>query len=418
MSQNWYYAKGDQRQGPVTSDQLRALAKSGALNPTDLVWTEGMTDWEKASSVTGLIPAPQNVPPPLKSTPPVKPPSPLTAYIDDAIGGVPGSPSRQPWYCHWAFLSVSTLFCFPVTLLLVCWKSTYSKRAKWAWTGACGVVWLAYVSSNSTERKGASAEQAVVADASGVSSDPPGTTKSKTVSKARRENPIHENTWGNLEPFQGNTPPQPKTPPPALSSVTKASPNGDLDIPGPEDTDPKLRTALLTHVRPEQQLYYVRGICKRPLYLVLASNRLVRVIISCPATFPCPPDQPDDLIVFTGSDNPRMHTEVDLPHSKHDDVWKAKWRASDPFDLTINYEMQWFDRYSGGDHFMRLASTLTITGAVSDCEGTVTTGHTEIIDQKTNRPPTHYIDGFTPVARPIDVKLHRVRGIGTAFDLE
>ena len=55
MSKEWYYAKGDQKHGPITSERFRALAKCGALEPTDLVWTEGMTDWMKATVVNGLI---------------------------------------------------------------------------------------------------------------------------------------------------------------------------------------------------------------------------------------------------------------------------------------------------------------------------------------------------------------------------
>ena len=31
MSKEWYYAKGDQKHGPITSEQFRALAMSGAL---------------------------------------------------------------------------------------------------------------------------------------------------------------------------------------------------------------------------------------------------------------------------------------------------------------------------------------------------------------------------------------------------
>jgi hypothetical protein len=56
MPHEWYYARGDQKQGPITDQQLRALATSGELQHTDLVWTEGMAEWRKASSVKGLFP--------------------------------------------------------------------------------------------------------------------------------------------------------------------------------------------------------------------------------------------------------------------------------------------------------------------------------------------------------------------------
>ena len=154
MSQEWYYAKGDQKQGPITSGQLRSLAGSGELKPTDLVWTEGMKTWQMASSVKGLFPAPPPISP---SVTEVKPP-PLP---DDALEGVVSLPRRQPWYCHWAVITLTTVVFFPVTLILVWWKSTYSKRAKWAWTGACGLMWILAVSSSNTKKDGDAAQSPI-----------------------------------------------------------------------------------------------------------------------------------------------------------------------------------------------------------------------------------------------------------------
>lgn len=52
----WYYAKGGQQSGPVTFDQLAALARSGGLDPAkDLVWTSTMKDWQPAGQVEGLF---------------------------------------------------------------------------------------------------------------------------------------------------------------------------------------------------------------------------------------------------------------------------------------------------------------------------------------------------------------------------
>lgn len=56
MAQRWYYARGGQKIGPVTSQELRYLAASGSLQPADLVWTEGMAEWKEAQSVVGLFP--------------------------------------------------------------------------------------------------------------------------------------------------------------------------------------------------------------------------------------------------------------------------------------------------------------------------------------------------------------------------
>ncbi len=155
LEQEWYYAKADQKHGPVTSQRFRVLAMSGALAPTDLVWTEGMSDWMKASAVKGWISPSQHFPLPLEAATAVKPPVPVTADFDHADGEMPGATPQQPSYCHWALLTLTTLICFPVTLILVRWKSTYSKRGKWAWTGACGLMFLAFVANGQSEREGA-----------------------------------------------------------------------------------------------------------------------------------------------------------------------------------------------------------------------------------------------------------------------
>jgi tetratricopeptide (TPR) repeat protein len=55
MAQEWYYSKDGERQGPVTPQQLKQLAASGDLQPTDLIWKEGMDDWVQASKVKRLF---------------------------------------------------------------------------------------------------------------------------------------------------------------------------------------------------------------------------------------------------------------------------------------------------------------------------------------------------------------------------
>jgi ferredoxin len=52
----WYYARGDRRVGPLTSEQLRALAADGTLSPADMVTREGSRKWVPAAQVKGLFP--------------------------------------------------------------------------------------------------------------------------------------------------------------------------------------------------------------------------------------------------------------------------------------------------------------------------------------------------------------------------
>ena len=51
----WYYSQNGQQQGPVSFEQLHAIARSGRLHPVkDLVWTSTMKDWTPAGRVPEL----------------------------------------------------------------------------------------------------------------------------------------------------------------------------------------------------------------------------------------------------------------------------------------------------------------------------------------------------------------------------
>ncbi len=51
----WFYAQENQRFGPVSAAELKALADAGKLRPEDLVWREGMDGWVPARRVKGLF---------------------------------------------------------------------------------------------------------------------------------------------------------------------------------------------------------------------------------------------------------------------------------------------------------------------------------------------------------------------------
>lgn len=51
----WYYAQDQKQLGPVTWEKLRELASSGALEKNDMVWRDGMAEWQKAAAVEGLF---------------------------------------------------------------------------------------------------------------------------------------------------------------------------------------------------------------------------------------------------------------------------------------------------------------------------------------------------------------------------
>lgn len=41
----WFYARDNERQGPVTSETIRHLLQAKAIDANTLVWSEGMQDW-------------------------------------------------------------------------------------------------------------------------------------------------------------------------------------------------------------------------------------------------------------------------------------------------------------------------------------------------------------------------------------
>ena len=87
MADQWYYTQNDERQGPVTPEELKELANSGQLKPDDLIWKKGMKDWIEAAKLSGLIPSElADAPPPLpKSVPAVHvAPSPVVAVPQQA----------------------------------------------------------------------------------------------------------------------------------------------------------------------------------------------------------------------------------------------------------------------------------------------------------------------------------------------
>jgi hypothetical protein len=65
MADEWHYSIQGKRVGPVGATELKRLADSGQLSPTDLVWKEGLQNWVAASNVKGLFANKPAVPPPL-----------------------------------------------------------------------------------------------------------------------------------------------------------------------------------------------------------------------------------------------------------------------------------------------------------------------------------------------------------------
>ena len=87
MTAEWHYTKDGQKYGPLSAAELKALARSGQLAPTDMVWKAGMAEWKVASSSKRPFPSPpdstterQPPPPPLPATSPNSPHSDFLAH--------------------------------------------------------------------------------------------------------------------------------------------------------------------------------------------------------------------------------------------------------------------------------------------------------------------------------------------------
>jgi hypothetical protein len=56
MANEWHYTQnGQPAPAPVSTAELKQMAASGRLQPTDLVWQDGMPGWVSASSIKGLF---------------------------------------------------------------------------------------------------------------------------------------------------------------------------------------------------------------------------------------------------------------------------------------------------------------------------------------------------------------------------
>ena len=69
--------RGGQRFGPYSVEQINSHLADGTILPTDLGWTDGMTDWVPVTDVPGVAAA----------TPPPPPPP----AVEEAIAGLPSA---------------------------------------------------------------------------------------------------------------------------------------------------------------------------------------------------------------------------------------------------------------------------------------------------------------------------------------
>jgi len=55
-NRSWFYASNGQQQGPFPEAEFRDLITRGAVRADTLVWSEGMSGWQRAGEIPGLVP--------------------------------------------------------------------------------------------------------------------------------------------------------------------------------------------------------------------------------------------------------------------------------------------------------------------------------------------------------------------------
>ncbi len=56
MAAEWHYGREEPSNGPVSLEELKHLVASGQVQPTDMVWKSGMSEWLPAGEVEQLYP--------------------------------------------------------------------------------------------------------------------------------------------------------------------------------------------------------------------------------------------------------------------------------------------------------------------------------------------------------------------------
>ena len=142
----WFYASNGQQQGPFPEAQLRDLITRGTVRPDTLVWTEGMSGWQRASDIPGLVPGGSD--PPSMPQPGGPPPMASGGYGGGALAADLGV---------WPLLGRSLLFIIGTLLIIPApWTATsfyrwivsrlyVPERPNLAFNGQVGDIWYVFV---------------------------------------------------------------------------------------------------------------------------------------------------------------------------------------------------------------------------------------------------------------------------------
>lgn len=178
-TQAWHYSRNGKQVGPVTAADLKRLASTGKLSPTDLIWKEGWEDWKQAGSIKGLfadvLPS-KPVPPPL--------PAGSESEASPATGAESSSGGWVPFWQRLPIAALLTCCCFPIGLYLVWINPRLSILSKTMWIGGFAILMLLGMVIERGEREAAKAEVAAATQLWDAGDKPAAISKYREVVKS------------------------------------------------------------------------------------------------------------------------------------------------------------------------------------------------------------------------------------------
>lgn len=144
-NRSWFYASDGQQQGPFPEGHFRELIARGTVTPDTLVWSEGMTGWQRAGEIPDLAAG--------GSGPPVLPQS----GAPMASGAVASGQAVSVEFSIWELLGRVLIFTIGFLLVIPApWVATsfykwmvehlrVPQRSQLAFTGKVGDIWYVFI---------------------------------------------------------------------------------------------------------------------------------------------------------------------------------------------------------------------------------------------------------------------------------
>ena len=112
----YHVGRNGQQTGPFSIEQLKAMVERGELQPTDLVWKEGMSGWEPASTVPGIF---SSGPMPVVTSQPAAP------FAQSTV--LPPTGVQIPNYLVWSILS-TLCCCIPFGIVAIVFSAQVNSK--------------------------------------------------------------------------------------------------------------------------------------------------------------------------------------------------------------------------------------------------------------------------------------------------